>query len=121
VRGWGAPAAVRVRSGLAWREYPWPAIGATVAAVTAAGIVVAGIAPGQNTLGVVSPTADSSVTATAVPTGSEAATTRPSRCPRPTGTVLGLTELLAQKISSDEAPTPSRGADQCRSAGRQAF
>ena len=124
VRGWGAPAAVRVRSGLAWREYPWPAIGATVAAVMAAGLVVAGVGPGENSIGPTSPTADSSVAPTGVPEGSDpAATGDPVLCPRATGMTLGLTELLAQKIRSDEAPATWRlgGTRQCRSVGRQAI
>ena len=124
VRGWGAPAAVRVRGGLAWREYPWPAIGATVAAVMAAGLVVAGVGPGGNLMGATSPTADSSVAPTGAPVGSGAAATgQPVLCPRATGMTLGLTELLAQKIRWDEAPAPYRlrGIQQCRSAGRQAI
>jgi anti-sigma factor RsiW len=122
-RGWGAPATVRVRGGLAWREYPWPAIGATVAAVMAAGLVVAGVGPGQNTLGLTSPTADSSVAPTGVPGSGPTAAGEPVVCPRATGMTLGQTELLAQKIRSDEAPVPSRlhGTRQCRSAGRQAI
>jgi Putative zinc-finger len=122
-RGWGAPAAVRVRGGLAWREYPWPAIGATVAAVMAAGMVVAGVGPDQNALDPTSPTSDSSVAPTGVPGGSGPAADQRIGCPQATGTTLGLTELLAQKIRSDEAPVPSRqrAARQCRSAGRQAI